>query len=289
MKAIIFGANGQDGFYLSQLLASYKVDVIGVSRNGDFLRADISDYSSVLNLIETHLPDYVFHLAANSTTQHAVMFENHATIETGTLNILEAVRLKSPQTKVFISGSALQFKNENRPIKETNEFEANDPYAVSRIQSVYAARYFRKLGIKVYVGYFFNHDSPRRTEKHLSQKIAKAVVRISKGSDEKIEIGDLDAIKEYTFAGDVVKGLWLFINQEQVFEANISSGIGYSVLDWVKICFELVGLDYKNYVVQNHNFKSEYKKLVSDPTVIRSLGFNPEVSFEALAKMMIKE
>lgn len=289
MKAIIFGANGQDGFYLSQLIASYNVDVIGVSRNGDFLRADISDYSSVLNLIETHLPDYVFHLAANSTTQHAVMFENHATIETGTLNILEAVRLKSPQTKVFISGSALQFKNENRPIKETNEFEANDPYAVSRIQSVYAARYFRKLGIKVYVGYFFNHDSPRRTEKHLSQKIAKAVVRISKGSDEKIEIGDLDAIKEYTFAGDVVKGLWLFINQEQVFEANISSGIGYSVLDWVKICFELVGLDYKNYVVQNHNFKSAYKKLVSDSTVIRSLGFNPEVSFEALAKMMIKE
>jgi len=75
----------------------------------------------------------------------------------------------------------LQFKNENHPIKETDEFEANDPYAVSRIHSVYAARYFRKLGIKVYVGYFFNHDSPRRTEKHLSQKIAKAVVRISKG------------------------------------------------------------------------------------------------------------
>jgi len=101
MKAIIFGANGQDGFYLSKLLASYHVDVISVSRNGDFHRADISDYSSVLNLIESHMPDYVFHLAANSTTQHAVMFENHATIGSGTLNILEAVRLKSPQTKVY--------------------------------------------------------------------------------------------------------------------------------------------------------------------------------------------
>jgi GDPmannose 4,6-dehydratase len=289
MKAIIFGANGQDGFYLTQLLALKNIEVIGVSRSGDFLHTDISDFKAVSELVKIHLPNYIFHLAANSTTNHNALFENHATIETGTLNILEAVKLFSSDTKVFISGSGLQFKNSNAPIKESDEFEGRDPYSVSRIQSVYAARYFRTLGLKVYVGYFFNHDSPRRTERHMSQKIAKAVLRIAKGSVEKIEIGDLEAIKEYTFAGDVVNGIWLLVNQNNIFEANISSGKGYSILDWVKICFDIVGLNYQDYIVHNNNFKSAYKQLVSDATIIHSLGFVPEISFESLAKMMMQE
>src|SRR6202008_1963773 len=108
----------------------------------------------VSKLIEEQKPDFIFHLAANSTTRHDALFENHATISTGSFNILEAVKNYSPQTKVFISGSGLQFVNADKPIKETDAFEARDPYSVSRIHSVYAARYYRRLGVKAYVGYF---------------------------------------------------------------------------------------------------------------------------------------
>lgn len=287
MKALIFGANGQDGYYLSRLLEEKNVAVIGVSRAGNFLKTNITDLKEVKALIQMHQPDFVFHLAANSTTRHDALFENHESISTGTLNILEAVRLHSPNSKVFISGSGLQFENKNLPIKETDAFEARDAYSVSRIQSVYAARYYRSIGVKVYVGYFFNHDSPRRSERHMAQKIAATAVRISNGSDEKLEIGDMSVIKEWSFAGDIVEGVWLLVNQEQIFEANIGSGLGYSILDWVKECFSHIGKDYQNYVIEKNNFKSEYKQLVSDVRLITSIGFLPKVSFKELAKMMV--
>ena len=239
-------------------------------------------------MVKLHQPAFIFHLAANSTTSHAVLFENHATIATGTLNILEAVKVNSPLTKVFISGSGLQFKNNEQPIKETDPFEARDAYSVSRIQSVYAARYFRSLGIKTYVGYFFNHDSPLRTERHMTKKIAEAAKRIGAGSNEKLEIGDVDAIKEYTYAGDIVKGIWTLVNQDEIAEANISSGNGYSIKDWLVQCFSIISKDWKNYVITNPDFESQYRQLVSDPSRIFSLGWKPEVSFEELANMMMK-
>jgi len=287
MKAIIFGANGQDGFYLSELLAKKGIEIIGVSRSGNFLKTDIASFTEVSDLIKVNQPDFIFHLAANSTTNHKALFENHETISTGTFNILEAVRLHSPHTKVFISGSGLQFENKNNPIKESDLFEARDAYSVSRIQSVYAARYFRSLGIKTYVGYFFNHDSPRRSERHMAQKIAATAVRVASGIEDKIEIGDMSVVKEWTYAGDIVEGIWLLVNQDTIFEANISSGLGHSILDWIKVCFKLIGKDYQHYIYQNNNYKAEYQQLVSNPSLINSLGFQPKVSFEALAKMMI--
>ena len=289
MKAIIFGANGQDGFFLSKLLEEKGIAVIGVSRSGNFLKTNIASCTEVAELIKSTAPDFIFHLAANSTTRHDALFENHETISTGTFNILEAVRIHAPNTKVFISGSGLQFENKNLPIKETDPFEARDAYSVSRIQSVYAARYFRTLGLKVYVGYFFNHDSPRRSERHMAQKIAATARNVAKGVAEKLEIGDMSVIKEWTYAGDVVEGIWLLVNQDEIFESNISSGIGYSILDWVKVCFGLIGKDYQDYISEKNSFTAEYRQLVSDAGLIKSLGFNPKVSFEDLAKMMINE
>ena len=288
MKAIIFGASGQDGQYLSALLKEQNCEVIGVSRQEDFLRTDIADYNSVEHLIKQHKPEFIFHLAANSTTSHDAMFENHATIATGTLNILEAVKNISPSTKVFISGSGLQFKNDGKPIKETDPFEGRDAYSVSRIQSVYTAKYFRSLGIKAYVGYFFNHDSPLRTERHMTKKIAEAAKRIGTGSSEKILIGDIDAVKEYTFAGDIVKGIWTLVNQDDIMEANISSGKGYSIEDWLVQCFSIVNKKWQDHVTVNTDFVSPYKQLVSDPSLIFSTGWKPEVSFEELAQLMMK-
>ncbi len=289
MTAIIFGAGGQDGYYLNKLLEDKNVKVVGVSRRQGFLDIDIGDYDSIKDLIRKYTPTYIFHLAANSTTRHDAMFENHVTISTGTLNILESVKNFSPQTKVFISGSGLQFRNQDKPIKETDPFEARDAYSVSRIQSVYAARYFRTLGVKVYVGYFYNHDSPMRTERHMAKKIAIAARHISRGREEKIEIGDIEVIKEWTFAGDVVRGLWQFICQDEIFEMNISSGIGYSIREWVIECFKIIGRDYEPYLIHKNNFIAEYRQLVSDATLIKSLGFKQEVSFSQLANMMVLE
>jgi GDPmannose 4,6-dehydratase len=287
MKVIIFGVSGQDGHYLSALLKDNGYEVIGISRQKNSPEVDISDYQSVAALVKQHQPAYIFHLAANSTTGHEALFENHATIATGTLNILESVKTGSPLTKVFISGSGLQFENNNKPIKETDPFEARDAYSVSRIQSVYAARYFRSIGIQVYVGYFFNHDSPLRTERHMTKKIAEAAKRIAAGSNERLEIGDVDAIKEYAYAGDIVKGIWTLVNQDEIKEANISSGKGYAIKDWLEQCFSLVNKDWHDYVTINHDFISVYNQLVSDPALILSLGWKPELSFEELAKMMM--
>jgi len=289
MNAIIFGASGQDGFYLTQLLEQQGVSVIGVSRSGGFLNVDISDFGQISDLIKKYKPAFIFHLAANSTTRHDAIFENHETIATGTLNILEAVHQYSPETKVFISGSGLQFENKGVPIKETDPFEARDAYSVSRIQSVYAARYFRRLGLKVYVGYFFNHDSPRRTERHMAQKIASAAKRIAKGSEEKLLIGDLSVVKEWAFAGDVVKGIWLLVNQDVITEANIGSGKGYSILEWVEICFEIIKKDYRNYLSENIGYKAEYKQLVSNNLIIKDLGYKTNISIGELARMMLND
>ncbi|HOV11632.1 MAG TPA: NAD-dependent epimerase/dehydratase family protein, partial [Bacteroidales bacterium] len=141
MKAVVFGIHGQDGYYLNNILQKNNVQVIGVSRSeGNWVRGDVSNRTFVEELIRNHQPDYVFHLAANSTTRHDALFENHETISTGTLNILEAVYRYSPGTKVFLSGSAMQFENKGLPIDEQTPLSASSPYAVARIQSVYAGR-----------------------------------------------------------------------------------------------------------------------------------------------------
>ena len=290
MKALIIGINGQDGFYLKQLLHTLDIEVIGVSRSeGNWIKGNVSNADFVNNIIKSQKPDYIFHFAANSTTSHQALFENHETIATGTLNILEAVYNYTSKTKVFITGSGLQFINDGKPIKETDTFIANSPNSVARIQSVYAARYYRSLGIKTYVGYLFNHDSPKRTERHVNQKIVKAVLRMAKGSNEIIELTDINVQKEFAFAGDIIEAIWLFINQDRVFETVIGTGITYSIKDWLNICFKMKGLDWKNKVKIHNDFISPYKLLVSNPETIKKLGWQPKINIEHLAEMMINE
>jgi GDPmannose 4,6-dehydratase len=289
MNAIIFGANGQDGYYLTQLLKSHGIHTIGVSRTGDFLRTDIANYKEVAELIDANQPDFIFHLAANSTTRHDALFENHQTISTGTLNVLEAARNFSVHSKVFISGSGLQFVNSNKPIKETDCFEARDAYSVCRIQSVYASRYFkRNFGISTYIGYFFNHDSPRRSDRHMSKKIAASAIRIGNGSKERLKIGDISTIKEWAFAGDVVEAIWCLVNQQNISEANLGSGKGYSIENWLHACFGIINKDWRDYVDLETGFKAEYEQLVSDPSLIHSLGWKPKTDLQQLAQMMMQ-
>jgi GDPmannose 4,6-dehydratase len=290
MKAVIFGASGQDGFYLQKLLFKNSIEVISISRSiGPWLIGDVGNYAFVESIIKDNQPDYIFHLAANSTTNHQALFENHATICNGTINILESAKIHSPHSKIFISGSGLQFVNIGKPISEVDQFEARDAYSIARIQSVYAARYFRMLGLKVFVGYFFNHDSPLRSDRHVNQKIVKAVKEISTGKIEKLELGNIHIKKEFCFAGDVVDAVWKLVNNNHgIFEATIGSGIAHSIIDWLEICFGNFNLDYRDYVISNPNFKSDYNILVSNPNTIKKLGWVQETNINSLCKMMME-
>ena len=287
MKAIIFGVRGQDGYYLSELLSQQGVEIVGVNRSSNPALPNITNFESVKDLIRHHNPDYIFHFAANSTTSHEAWKENHEIISTGTLNILEAVKQEAPFAKIFLSGSGLQFRNESRPIHERDIFEASSMYAVSRIHMVFAARYYRSLGLKVYVGYFFNHDSPLRTDRHINKRIVEAVNRIKNGSREKLEIGNLSVKKEYGFAGDIVRAVWIMMQQDKIFEAVIGTGVAHSIEEWVESCFTLRGLNWKDHVKIKDGFIPEYQLLVSDPKIIFSLGWKPRVSMQELATLMI--
>lgn len=285
--ALIFGANGQDGYYLERLYREMGIECLGISRSGDGITGDVSDFVQVEMLVRKYCPSHVFHLAANSTTRHSAIFENHETISTGTLNVLEAVRLHSPLAKVFITGSGVQFKNSGRPISENDPFEAANPYSVARIQSVYAARYFRSIGLNVYVGYLFHHESPMRKPGHLSQMIACAVKRIAAGSDEKIKIGDASVEKEWTFAGDVAAGISTLVEQNEVHEAVIGSGETHTVQNWLECCFELIGRDWRKHLQPMEGFHPEFRRLVSNPQTINRLGWQPKIDMFALARMMV--
>lgn len=287
MKALIFGANGQDGHYISELCKAKGIEPIGISRSGNWVRGDVSDYQTVEQLVRDYAPVYIFHVAANSTTRHETLFENHATISTGTLNILESVYRHNQDCKVFITGSGVQFINDGNPISETTPFEASSPYSIARIQSVYAARYYRTLGVKAYVGYLFHHESPLRKPNHVSQKVILAAKRIANGSDEKLRIGDLSVEKEWTFAGDVAEGIMALIEQDEIFEVVIGSGKTYTIQDWVETCFSILNMDWHKHVIQTESFKPEYNRLVSSPALINTLGWKAKVNLQELATMMI--
>jgi GDPmannose 4,6-dehydratase len=291
MKVLIFGINGQDGFYLSQLCKEAGAEVIGISRsaNAGHRQGNIADFAMVEEIIKKEKPAFIFHLAANSSTRHDCLFENHETISTGTLNVLEAVHRHSLQSKVFLSGSAVQFENNGQPINEQTPFAPLSPYAVARIQSVYAARYFRRLGVKVYVGYFFHHDSPLRGEQHINQKIVQTVQRIVKGSREKLELGNVQVKKEFNFAGDLVAAIWKMMQQEVEFELVIGSGKAYSLQQWVEYCFQKINRDWREYIVMKENFTPDFNVLVSNPQKLFDIGWQPKVNMEQLADMMLLE
>lgn len=282
MKAIIFGSGGQDGFYMKQLLRRENVEAIGVSRSADIV-GDVADRAFVEQMIAAERPEYIFHFAACSTTGHEAVFENHDAIATGTINILEAAYRHCPESKVFLSGSAMQFENNGTPIDEQTPFAPLSPYAASRIASVYAGRYYRSLAMRVYVGYLFNHDSPRRSPRHVNKLIADAA-----REGKQIQIGDISVKKEFNFAGDIMEAVWLLVNQNVVFEAVIGSGQAHKIEEWLELCFGLAGKDWREYVSETPNFKSEYRTLVSDPALIMSLRWRPKVDIGGLARIMME-
>lgn len=288
-KAVIFGASGQTGTYLDRVLCRRGHHVIKSSRKSELHQVDIANFAGVESLIATERPDLIFHLAARSTTRHDAMFDNHNAISTGTLNVLEAAQRHVPSARIFITGSGVQFVNVGEPINEETPFEGSSPYAVARIHSVYAARYYRRRGLATYVGYLFHHESPLRPLTHVSQKVARAACAIASGKETKLELGDLTVSKEWTYAGDVAEGIATLLEQDNVFEAVIGSGEAYTIKQWVETCFLALGLDWRRYVSVIPCFVPEYKSLVSNPQRIFGLGWKPKTTFVELAKLMVED
>lgn len=286
-SAIIFGASGQDGYYLNLLLTKAGINVHLVSRNNSPIIGDISNYSFVKSCIKKIAPDYIFHFAAISNVNHKFLFENHKSISNGTLNILESVKIYAPNAKVFLSGSAEQFKNNNLPISEITEFEARSPYSVERIYSTYLARYFRyNHDIKVYVGYFFHHDSPLRNDNHLSKKIINFVKALDINSNKRLIMGDFNMEKEFNFSGDFMEAVWKLVNQNEIFECVIGSGKPYKISKWLELSFNKIGQNWKYWVEKDSSYVSPYKKLYSNPSKIMSLGWRPKKDLYGLFNLM---
>ena len=285
-KAIIFGASGQDGGYLEELFCREGIQFASTSRHGSPIRCDVGDFHQVESLIKSQRPDYIFQLAANSTTRHDVTLENQRSIVDGSLNVLEAVKRHVPEARVFLTGSALQFENTGKPINEFTPFEASSSYSSQRIASVYMARYYReKQGVRVYVGYFFHHDSPRRGVQHVAQKIAQGAIRIASGEKTKLEVDNIGVYKEWTFAGDAMEAIWKLVNQEMHYESIIGSGEIHSIREWTDLCFKLVDLDWKDHVIISNDSNTSFP-FVADPTRLFAMGWKPKVSFRDLAELM---
>ena len=287
MKALIFGANGQDGFYLAQSFRADGIEPVGVDRAGDMIRGDVADPGFVTELVREHVPAFIVHLAALSSTHHDALYTNHAAIGTGTINILEAVYRTGLQSRVLLCGSGVQFRNDGTPISEETPFAATSAYAVARIHSAYAARYYRSLGVRAYVAYLFHHESPRRPDDHVSQRIVRTIQRIRKGSGEVLEIGDPRVAKEWSFAGDVINGMRVLMNQSTHYEAVIGSGETHTIQEWIDSCCSIAGVDPATHVRTKPGFTAEYAALRSNPALLRSLGWRPAVGFHELAAMMM--
>lgn len=290
MRVLIFGGNGQDGYYFKRYATSVGCQVLITSRtviDPSNIVCDVTNYSQVHETIKKYQPDIILNFAANSSTRHDLLFNHNSVICVGTLNILESVRLIKPSAKVFLSGSGLQFQNNDKPISELNPLHSSSTYSIARIQSLYTARYFReKFGLRVYFGFLFNHDSPKRELKHINQKIIKDVQLISRGELDHILIGNVNVKKEFSFAGDIVRAIWYFVNQDKINEMVIGSGVAFPISEWLHICFSKYGLDWTQFVKTDQSFKQEYNVLVSDPALLYGLGWSPKVDIHGLAKLM---
>lgn len=278
-SAIITGSNGQDGYYLQELLKRQNVDAILVPRASGI---DLANSATVDDLIASTRPDFIFHLAANSTVNHAAAQQNHEVIADGSFNLLESVLRWASECRVFLAGSAYQFKNEGEPIKETDAEDTTSVYCAARVYGRMLANAYRSMGVSVHYGILFHHDSPRRGAQHLSQKIAAAA-----RNKQNIEIGDLRVVKEWTHAADTVEAMWTLVNQSRIWEANIGTGIGHSIEDFVEACFAAAGLDYRHYVTTTPGYSAPYRRLTCDPSRIYRTGWKPRHGLEYLAEQMV--
>ena len=315
MKALITGITGQDGYYLTKLLIEKNYEVHGLIRRSSTFNTDridelISEYSaegklslyysdlldssSLNNLINTILPDEIYNLAAQSHV--AVSFKNPLyttqTSTIGPLTILEAVKNSDKQIKYYQASSSEMFGGiDSNSLNEESKFVPKSPYAAGKLFAHEMTKIYREsYDIFAVNGILFNHESPLRGETFVTRKISKAVGRISQGIQSKLTLGNLEAFRDWGFAGDYVKGMYLMMQHEKPDDWVLSSDETHTVKEFVKIAFECVNLNWEDYVVTSKKYErpNEVEHLLGDSSKARTkLNWTPEVSFKRLVEMMV--
>tara|TARA_Y100000816_G_scaffold291236_1_gene282010 strand:- start:376 stop:1404 length:1029 start_codon:yes stop_codon:yes gene_type:complete len=315
MKALITGITGQDGYYLTKLLIEKNYEVHGLIRRSSTFNtdrideliskysadgklslyySDLLDSSSLNNLINTIMPDEIYNLAAQSHV--AVSFKNPLyttqTSTVGPLTILEAVKNSDKKIKYYQASSSEMYGGiDSNSLNEESKFVPKSPYAAGKLFAHEMTKIYRESYDMFAVnGILFNHESPLRGETFVTRKISKAVGRISQGIQTKLTLGNLDAFRDWGFAGDYVKGMYLMMQHEEPDDWVLSSDETHTVKEFVKVAFDCVNLNWEDYVVTSKKYErpNEVEHLLGDSTKARTkLNWTPEVSFKGLVEMMV--
>jgi len=308
--ALITGITGQDGSYLAELLLSKGYRVVGMRRRSssenldrinhildkiEIVSGDLTDQNSLNHLMYDVQPDEVYNLAAQSFvpeswTQPILTSEITAL---GATRVLEAIRLVNPKIKFYQASSSEMFgKVQESPQCETTRFYPRSPYGVAKAYAHWiTVNYRESYGIFAASGILFNHESPRRGKEFVTRKITNGVAKIVHGITDDLFLGNLNAKRDWGFAGDYVNAMWMMLQQDEPNDYVIATGETHSIKEFVEKAFKSAGLDYKDHVKIDFEFyrPAEVDLLIGNPDKAnRILGWEPIVSFETLVNMMVK-
>jgi GDPmannose 4,6-dehydratase len=308
-RALITGITGQDGSYLAELLLEKGYEVHGIVRRSSLEKhdriahiqprlhlhqADLLDQSALIDVMQQSKPDEVYNLAAQSfvatSWKQPILTGDFTGL--AVTRMLEAVRLTNPQTRFYQASSSEMFgKVQAVPQTETTPFYPRSPYGVAKVYGHWiTVNYRESYNMFCVSGILFNHESERRGIEFVTRKVTDAVARIKLGLANELRLGNLDAKRDWGFAGDYVRAMWLMLQQDQPDDFVIATGETHTVREFVQIAFETVGLDYQKYVVIDPKFMrpAEVDLLIGDPAKAKNaLGWKLEVSFPELVRRMV--
>ncbi len=308
-RALITGITGQDGSYLAELLLAKDYEVIGMVRRTStvtferikhiqnrltLVTGDLADEISLINLLREHRPTEVYNLAAQSfvQTSWAQPVFTGETTALGVTRMLDAVRIVDPSIRFYQASSSEMFgKVQAVPQSEDTPFYPRSPYGVAKVYGHWITINYREsYNMFACSGILFNHESPRRGLEFVTRKIANGVVRIKLGLDKELRLGNLDAQRDWGFAGDYVEAMWLMLQQEQPDDYVVATGETHAVREFCELAFGHVGLDYRDYIVQDERFMrpAEVDLLIGNPAKAKAaLGWQPKTPFPNLVRMMV--
>lgn len=308
--ALITGITGQDGSYLAEFLLSKGYTVVGMTRRtstvnferiahiqNDIIltQGDLHDQSSLVTILEEYKPDEIYNLAAQSFVPtswgQAVLTAEVTAV--GVLRMLDAIRLTNPKSRFYQASSSEMFgKVVEVPQRESTPFYPRSPYGVAKVYGHWiTVNYRESYDLFATSGILFNHESPRRGFEFVTRKITRGAAMIKLGLSKELRLGNLEARRDWGFAGDYVRAMWMMLQQEKAQDFVIGTGETHSVQEFCEIAFSAVDLDYREFIVQDPRFyrPAEVDLLVSDPSnAYRWLGWQPTVSFRDLVVMMVK-